>query len=147
MKTHTVRFTSWLPRSIEEVFDFFSNARNLEQITPPWLKFQVMNREAITMATGTRIAYRLRLRGIPIRWESEITAWEPPYRFVDEQRRGPYRYWKHEHRFASRGNGTEVTDEVEYAVLGGTLVNSLIVAPDVQKIFRFRQDKLASIFK
>lgn len=147
MKTHTLRFTSWLPRAIEEVFSFFSDARNLEQITPPWLKFQVMNQEAIAMAPGARISYRLRLRGVPIRWESEITAWEPPHRFVDEQRRGPYRFWKHEHRFTPRGNGTEMTDEVQYAVIGGTLVNALLVAPDLQKIFHFRQDKLASIFK
>jgi ligand-binding SRPBCC domain-containing protein len=147
MKMHTFRVTNWFLRRLEEVFAFFADARNLEQITPPWLKFHVVNAGTITMTPGARIEYRLKLRGLPMRWESEITAWEPPYRFVDEQRRGPYRFWKHEHTFAARANGTDVTDEVQYAVLGGALVNALIVAPDLRKIFGYRTKQLASILK
>ena len=98
------------------------------------------------MTPGARIRYRLRIHGIPISWESEITVWEPPHRFVDEQLSGPYRLWKHEHRFVERDGGTEVTDHVDYAVWGGSLVNSLFVAPDVRKIFAYRTSVLTDLF-
>lgn len=135
----------WLPRRCEEVFPFFADAFNLEAITPPWLKFEVLTPRPIVMRAGQRIDYRLRLRGLPLRWQSEITAWEPPHRFVDEQRRGPYRAWIHEHRFEEQNGGTHATDLVSYAVLGGWMVNTLLVQRDVEKIFRFRQEKLRSL--
>jgi ligand-binding SRPBCC domain-containing protein len=98
------------------------------------------------MRTGARIAYQLRIRGVPIRWESEITAWEPPHRFVDEQRRGPYRQWIHEHLFVSENDGTTIVDNVRYSVPGGALVNCLFVAPDVRRIFEYRQRVLLERF-
>lgn len=146
MKVHTFDSKIWLPQPIEEIFPFFADAHNLERITPPFLKFTVTTPAPIVMARGTRIRYRLRLRSIPISWESEITAWEPPHRFVDEQRRGPYRLWKHEHRFAERNGGTEIIDHVNYAVWGGSLVNALLVAPDVRGIFDYRSRTLTDLF-
>jgi ligand-binding SRPBCC domain-containing protein len=93
-----------LPTPLVDVFEFFSDAYNLEEITPPWLHFSVQTPAPIEMKRGALIDYRLRLHGIPIHWRTEITAWEPPFRFVDEQLRGPYRYWRHERRiFEYRG--------------------------------------------
>lgn len=132
----------WLPRPIEEVFDFFSDARNLEALTPPTLRFEILTPSPIRMEVGTLIDYKLRLRGIPIRWRSEITAWEPPHRFVDEQIRGPYRLWAHEHTFAERDGGTLTRDVVKYAVHGGALVNRVFVERDVRKIFEYRTERL-----
>ena len=98
------------------------------------------------MAEGTRIDYRVRLRGIPIRWQSEIAAWEPPKLFIDVQRRGPYRLWAHEHRFDERDGMTLAEDVVRYAVPGGWVVDRLFVRRDVRRIFRYRRKKLRSLF-
>ena len=99
MKIYELRTQVRLPRPIDEVFPFFADAHNLETLTPPWLKFHVLTPKPIAMAVGTKIDYKLRIRGLPLRWRSEITAWEPPFRFQDEQLRGPYRQWIHEHTF------------------------------------------------
>ena len=145
MKTYTLTTELHVPRDLEPVFAFFSDARNLEEITPPWLHFHVVTPEPIEMRVGTLIDYRLRLHGIPLRWQSEITAWKPPARFVDEQRRGPYRLWVHEHTFAATPEGTLVRDHVQYAVLGGRLIERFFVRPDVEKIFAYRRDCLTRI--
>ena len=112
----------WVPQPREEVFDFFADAFNLEAITPPWLNFSVKTPAPIAMETGTLIDYRLRLHGIPITWRTLISVWEPPFRFVDQQLRGPYRLWHHEHTFEELDGGTLVRDTVDYAVPGGPLV-------------------------
>ena len=146
MKASTFVSDLWLPQPLEEVFAFFADARNLQTITPAWLNFALVTPDPIQMSRGTLIDYRLRIHGIPIRWRSEITAWEPPHRFVDEQRRGPYRLWVHEHRFQARDGGTQVADNVRYAVPGGWLVNRLLVRRDVERIFQFRRQKLLELF-
>jgi ligand-binding SRPBCC domain-containing protein len=135
-----------VPAPIDDVFAFFSDAKQLETLTPPWVRFQIVTPLPIAMHAGTVIDYRLRIRGLPIRWRSVIPIWEPPHRFVDEQVRGPYRYWRHEHRFEPHDGGTLVSDVIDYRVLGGRLVNRFFVQPDVERIFRFRQQKLAEIF-
>ena len=132
-------------RRTSDVFPFFSDAYNLERLTPPWLRFQVVPPGPIRMQVGTRIEYRLRLRGVPIRWISEITAWEPAHRFVDRQVKGPYRLWIHEHRFRDSENGAICEDTVRYAVWGGALVNWLAVGRDVKRIFDYRREKLLEI--
>jgi ligand-binding SRPBCC domain-containing protein len=146
MKTHTHESKIKVARPQGEVFAFFSNAVNLEKLTPPWLNFRIITPPPISMAVGTRIKYRLSLHGFPVNWESEITVWDPPHRFVDEQTRGPYRLWHHEHAFAERDGVTLVSDLVTYAVYGGALINSLFVAPDVRRIFAFRQELLHKLF-
>lgn len=146
MTIHLFTAELWLPRKPEEVFPFFANAHNLQLITPPWLRFEVLTPSPIEMRVGTRIDYRLRVRGVQVRWQSEITVWEPPFRFVDEQRRGPYRQWIHQHAFEAKDGGTLCRDEVKYAVLGGALVNWLLVRRDVNQIFRFRQAMLTKHF-
>jgi ligand-binding SRPBCC domain-containing protein len=136
----------WLPQPLEQVFAFFAEAENLQALTPKWLDFALVTPRPVRMQPGTLIDYRLKLHGLPIRWQSEITAWEPPHRFVDEQRRGPYRLWIHEHRFQTWDSGTHVTDFVRYAVPGGVLVDRLLVRRDIERIFAFRRQKLLEIF-
>ena len=136
-----------LPRPPAEIFTFFADAGNLDIITPPWLRFEILTPRPIQMRVGARIDYRLRLRGLPLRWQSEITAWQPPHRFVDEQRRGPYRTWIHEHTFSEQDGGTLIGDHVRYVVLGGRLVDRLFVRGDIMKIFAYRQQKLAELLQ
>src|SRR3954463_8626533 len=100
MKTHRLVKRIWLPKA-RAVFDFFANPRNLDQLTPPWLSFRVLSPESTVVGAGTLLDYRLRLRGIPLRWQSAIEIWEPPRRFVDRQTKGPYVLWLHEHTFAN----------------------------------------------
>ena len=147
MKTFLFEKQRTLERSITEVFEFFSDAHNLAVITPPQLRLEVLTPAPVEMLPGTRIDYRLRLRGIPIRWQSEITDWNPPHGFVDEQRRGPYRLWRHIHTFDETENGVVVGDSVAYAVWGGGLVNKFFVRPDIEKIFAYRSKKLDEIFR
>ncbi len=135
-----------LPRPVEIVFPFFADAANLEAITPPWLRFEIVTPHPIAMHTGALIEYRLRLHGVPLHWQSEITKWEPPHRFVDEQRRGPYRTWIHEHTFKDSKGGCEVRDFVRYAVLGGWVADRLFVGHNVRRIFEYRAHRLLEIF-
>ena len=146
MKTFLFKTQQTLEQPLTEVFDFFSDAHNLALITPPWLKFEVLTPAPIEMVVGTRIDYQLKLRGIPVRWQSEITAWDPPHAFADEQRRGPYRLWRHKHTFDETEEGIVVGDSVEYAVWGGVLVDKFFVRPDIEKIFAYRTEQLAEIF-
>jgi ligand-binding SRPBCC domain-containing protein len=141
----TLEMRQWFPRPRPEVFAFFSNAANLERITPPWLRFHTLTPLPIAMQQGATIDYRLRLRGLPIRWRSEITVWHPPHRFVDEQRRGPYRKWTHEHELSELDGGTEVHDRVRYAVRGGRWIDRLLVRPGVARIFAYRERKLREL--
>ena len=135
-----------LPAPLDEVFPFFAEARNLEKLTPPWLRFEVLTEGPITMAAGTLIDYRIHWRGIPLRWRTEIEVWEPPHRFVDRQIRGPYRLWRHEHLFIERGDGTSIIDRVEYAPFGGAIAKRLVVARDVERIFAHRHEVLRRDF-
>jgi ligand-binding SRPBCC domain-containing protein len=142
----TVETRLFLPSPLEIVFPFFADSGNLETITPPWLRFKIVTPRPIAMRPGALIEYRLRLHSIPLRWQSEITAWEPPHRFVDEQRRGPYRVWIHEHTFTESKDGCEVRDFVRYAAPGGWLMDRLFVRHDVRRIFEYRTRKLQELF-
>ena len=146
MKIHRLRTEIWLPQSREEIFGFFSDPKNLDLLTPPWLSFEILAPECVAMREGTRLDYRLRLHGIPVRWQSEIIAWNPPRRFVDRQTRGPYRLWVHEHLFFEQSGGTLVGDSVEYSALGGRLIQKFLIAPDLEKIFGYRHQMLQERF-
>ena len=137
----------WLPRPRKEVFAYFADAHKLEEITPPWLNFRVVTPAPISMHVGTLIDYRLRLHGIPLSWRTLISVWEPPFRFVDEQLRGPYRLWHHEHIFEEVDGGTLVRDIVDYAVPGGPLIHGLLVRRDVERIFEYRAEVLKRSFQ
>lgn len=149
MRVHTLETEQWLPRPVGEVFAFFADIHNLDELTPPWLHFRILTPGPILMGLGARIEYRIRWRGLPLRWRTEITAWEPPHRFVDRQVRGPYRLWVHEHAFIERDGGTVARDRVEYAVPGGVLgplVRRLFVGPDVTRIFDYRRGRMTRRF-
>lgn len=146
MRLYSFQSKLWLPRNRSEVFEFFSNANNLGQIAPSWVRFHLISSSPEEMREGTELQYRLKIHGIPIAWRSRIVAWDPPNRFVDEQVQGPYRQWIHEHRFIEVRGGTSYEDRLQYAPLGGALINALFVRRDIEKIFAYRSERLQAIF-
>jgi ligand-binding SRPBCC domain-containing protein len=146
VKLHEFTAETWLPQPPEVVFQFFGDAANLDAITPPWLNFKIITPPPIVMRPGTLIDYRLRLRGFPLRWRTHISVWEPPFRFVDEQLRGPYRQWIHEHTFVASRGGTLARDHIRYAVPFDWLVHRWLVRPDIERIFAHRLGALECHF-
>lgn len=146
MRVRDFKAAIWLPLPPEKLFPFFADASNLDAITPPRLCFQIVTPPPIIMREGGLIDYRLRVRGCPVRWRTRINVFEPPNRFVDEQVRGPYRLWIHEHTFQRSNGGTLARDVVRYAVPLDFLVHRWIVRPDIEKIFRFRMEALKQQF-
>lgn len=149
MKVHTITTEIWLPRPREEIFAFFSDAANLEILTPPWLHFRILTPLPVAMRSQAEIEYCIRWRGIPLSWRTCISVWEPPHRFIDQQVRGPYRQWIHEHTFTEVQGGTLMRDRVDYAVPGWflePLLHAAIVAPDIERIFMYRHKKMEEIF-
>ncbi len=143
--------TQTLPRPVEEVFPFFADAYNLEKLTPSFLKFNVLTPRPIAMRSGCEIMYKLKVRGIPIKWKTTILDWDPPRQFVDNQDSGPYALWHHTHTFepTEDGRGTICTDTVRYKPKGwvlAPLVNRFFVQRDVVNIFRYRFKMLEEIF-
>lgn len=130
----------------DEVFVFFADAANLEAVTPPFLRFRILSTMPVEMRRGARIEYSLALFGIPFRWRTVITRWEPGICFVDEQEAGPYAFWRHTHWFADDGDATEMKDTVEYALpLGplGRIARWLFVRRTLERIFDFRRDTIS----
>ena len=145
-KGYRLNAVQWFDLPLEQVFSFFSDAMELERITPEFLQFKVLTPGPIDIQQGTLIDYRLKLHGIPIKWRTEICVWEAPFRFVDQQLNGPYKRWYHEHTFEEIDGKTKVCDNVHYIPRGGSLIHKFLVKPDLEKIFRFRQDRLREIF-
>lgn len=147
MPIHLLTRSQRIELPIERAFAFYGDAANLEPLTPPWLHFEVTTPRPITLQPGTRLDYKLRLHGVPVRWQTEIKKWEPPKRFVDVQAKGPYALWEHTHLFESDGNGTTlIHDHVRYEIpLGplGTLAHRLFVRRDLERIFDYRGDAVS----
>ncbi|MFC1579512.1 CDP-paratose 2-epimerase [Thermodesulfobacteriota bacterium] len=144
---HTFKSTMVLPYNIHRVFSFFSDAGNLEKITPPELCFSVITPMPLQMKENIVIDYKLRLFGIPFEWKARIRSWNSPSQFIDEQIQGPYRLWIHTHRFFDLGKATRITDEIVYALplrpLGEAafpFVHFLLM-----RIFRFREQAIHTI--
>ncbi|HUG27611.1 MAG TPA: SRPBCC family protein [Gemmatimonadales bacterium] len=130
-----------LPLPLARVFSFFAEPRNLARITPPGLGFRIVTTGELIMTPGLTIEYRISPLLVPQRWVSEITVYEPPHRFVDEQRVGPYRKWHHLHEFEAVAGGTEIRDVVTYALpFGplGSLAHALLVRRQLEGIFACR---------
>lgn len=135
-------------RPIEEVFDFFSRAENLERITPKELNFKILRTSTPGIEKGTILDYRLSLHGIPFHWSSHIDQFNPPSGFSDEQMRGPYAYWRHEHEFEVDGDSTIVRDKVQYEMPLGLLGETFglyFVRKDLDRIFAYRRSQIEAL--
>jgi len=145
---HVLRTTASIERPIDEVFDFFAAAANLERITPPSLRFRVVTPLPVDMHVGALIDYALRLNGLPFAWRTEITEWNPPHAFTDTQLSGPYHTWIHRHTFEADGDATLMVDEVRHRLplwpVGEAAVP--IVRRQLRGIFTFRARALEEIF-
>ena len=150
MKTYQFKAKQFLPITINEAWDFFSNPNNLPKITPPWLNFEVTTQLESRMYAGMIITYLVSpILNIPATWVTEITQVHVPNFFVDEQKFGPYKLWHHQHVFREAKNGIEMEDIVNYAVpLGfiGRLANNLIISKKIKSIFEYRTEILNKMF-
>ena len=149
MFEHEFSAETIVPAAREEVFAFFSDAGNLMRLTPPSLGFEILTPRPIPMREGALIDYRIRLRGLPMRWRTRICEWNPAQGFVDEQLRGPYRLWVHRHTFADApGGGTAMRDIVRYALplppFGEVALP--FVRAEIRGIFEFRRQAILEIF-
>ena len=142
MSIHVLERSQRVEVPVEQAFDFYGDAVNLEPLTPPWLRFEVTTPGEVTFQPGTLLDYRLKLHGVPVSWQSRIEIWEPPVRFVDTQVKGPYSLWEHTHLFERDGDdATVIHDRVRYAIpLGplGAVAHRLFVRRDLERIFDYR---------
>jgi ligand-binding SRPBCC domain-containing protein len=148
MRTYLLEREQWLPRPLDEIFQFFSRPENLQALTPPWVDFRIVEAPP-ELAAGSLIRYRLRWHGMPIRWTTEITGWNPPHGFVDRELSGPYALWNHEHFFVAQNGGTTMRDRVSYALpFGpiGRLAHRIVVQRDVERLFDFRAESMRRLF-
>jgi ligand-binding SRPBCC domain-containing protein len=146
---HSIERRQLVHAPLAQVFQFFSRARNLEELTPPWLRFSLVTAEPIELRAGTLIEYRLRVHRVPLRWVSRIEEWEPGRRFVDRQVRGPYRLWCHTHEFAADPRGTLIRDSVRYELPCGplgALAHAAIVRRDLERVFDYRRQRVEHLF-
>lgn len=139
-----VKYETLVAAPLDTAFAFFSDAANLDRLTPTWVRFSIVTPLPVVMRAGLEIEYRICLHGVPLAWTSRIDVWDPGRRFVDRQIAGPYLWWRHEHRFETTAGGTRVIDEVEYVPRAAWITGS-VVRRDVERIFRYRQDALQHI--
>jgi len=140
----------FFPKGVEEVFEPFSRAENLQALTPPWLHFRIVTELPIEMREGALIEYRLRFHGVPVRWRTEIEVWEPPYRFVDLALKSPFALWHHTHTFEAAEGGTIAHDRVRYRVGFGPLgeaAHAVLVSRDLERIFDFRREAIEDLIR
>jgi uncharacterized protein len=139
----------WVPKRVGDVFPFFAEAQNLKQLTPGWVHFNIVNVSSPELREGTLLNYSLRVRGIPMKWQSKIEEYIPGQRFVDLQKKGPYALWQHTHYFFPYKGGTLIRDKILYRIPLGALGRMLLgkmVCRDLHRIFDFRKARVLSKF-
>ena len=149
VKSHQLKRSQFIPRSRDEVFAFFSDASNLQRITPPFVGFEILTPGPLAIGAGARIDYRLKLYGIAVRWETRIETFVPGEAFTDVQLSGPYRRWHHRHAFVDVPGGTRMDDTVDYELPFGPLgeiAHSIFVARSLEKIFDYRTEQIGRMF-
>jgi ligand-binding SRPBCC domain-containing protein len=145
---HSLERTQRIDCSIDEVFEFFADAGNLEALTPSFLHFRILTPLPIEMKQGSRIDYALRLFAIPLRWRTRIAEWVPGRRFTDEQESGPFKVWSHTHEFEDCADHVLMRDRVHYMLpLGaiGRLLHALVIERTLVAIFDFRSRAIAEL--
>jgi len=151
VSTHILERSQRVEVPPEQAFEFYGDAANLEPMTPPWLHFEVTTPGPVTLRAGALLDYKLKLHGVPVRWQTRIEIWEPPVRFVDTQAKGPYSLWEHTHLFEKHGDGaTVIHDRVRYAIPFGPLgaiAHRLFVRRDLERIFDYRGEAVAERFR
>lgn len=137
----------FIPLKRKEIFSFFSRAENLEMLTPPWLNFHIQKISTAEVEKGTLIDYKLKIHGIPVKWRTLISEWNPEESFVDNQLKGPYKKWHHLHTFEDVNGGTIISDDVTFQAPGWIFGKILIpfIRKDIQEIFKFRQTKIKQL--
>ena len=151
MRLHSLTCIQKIPAPLQQVWDFYASHANLQIITPSYMKFKVISQNADEkLHTGQVIEYKLRpVFNISIYWMTLIKRAEAPTYFIDEQRKGPYSIWQHQHYFKAIEGGTETTDIVLYKNpfgIIGELANVLLVKRKLRNLFQFRFDKMEDIF-
>ena len=150
MSIKTLKTTQILPLSLEKAWAFFSSPANLNDITPSDMRFDITSEVPAKMYEGLIITYKVSpFMNLPLDWVTEITHIREPHYFVDEQRKGPYRIWHHEHHFRKVDGGVEMTDILHYDMgkwVFGWLASLLFVDRKVRHIFSFREKKLLELF-
>lgn len=136
----TVVTDFWLPCPPEEAFAFFAHPRNLDRVTPSWFRLRILGPLPIEVAAGTRIDYRMSWRGLGLDWQSRVTDWRPPRSFEYVQERGPFRTFRHDHRFLSEAGGVRVVDRIRFAARAGRLLDRAVVAAELRRILRHRAE-------
>jgi ligand-binding SRPBCC domain-containing protein len=147
---HTLKTTLFLPITVEEAWDFFSNPSNLKTITPSHMGFDILSDVPEKVYEGLIIKYKVKpLLGIPMKWMTEIAEVKEPSYFVDNQLSGPYKVWHHRHEFKAVEGGVEMNDEVNYVLpLGfiGRFMHTIFIKKEVEKIFIHRKKVLEEMF-
>lgn len=150
MKCYELTWEQFIDQPIDKVFNYFSHPENLEEITPPRLKFTILTPRPIPMEKGSLIDYTIRILGFPVHWRTLITSYNPPHGFVDEQIKGPYVIWHHRHRFKDINGGTMIQDTIRYAIpLGiiGRFLNFIWIQKDLKDIFAYRKIIISNKFE
>lgn len=141
----------FLPISLDEAWQFFATPKNLNEVTPDDMVFEIVSELPDTMYAGLLINYRLKhMLNIPINWCTEITHIKEKMYFVDEQRKGPYSIWHHEHHFKAVADGVIMTDILHYDIgksIFGWIAGKMFVNKKVKSIFAYRFKMLESYFE